>query len=111
MVATVALKEAIGVRIMNAEPGLLGPGEATGLSMDAAVVLAGVAMDRVSHKSRYLATRLAMLRQAVADGVIILRKIDTSANPAGIFTKPLVGETSRLLRAMDLGHHDKPLGP
>ena len=95
---------------MNRELGLLGPGEATVFCMDAAVVLAGVAMDRVSRESRYLATRLAMLRQAVADGVIVLHKIDTNANPADIFTKPVVGETLRRLRAMVLGNHDGAAG-
>ena len=110
VVATLALKEAIGVRIMNAELGLLDATKATDLFMDAAVVLAGVAMDRVTRESRHVATRLAMLRQAVADGIITLRKIDTKTNPADIFTKPLVGETPRRLRAMCLGHHVEALG-
>ena len=44
------------------ELGLLTPGQATDLFMDASVVLSGVAMDRISLESRYLATRLAMLR-------------------------------------------------
>ena len=83
------------MRIMNAEPGLLDTAEAMDLFMDAAVVLADLAMDRVSRESRYLTTRLAMLRQAVADGIITLRKIDTKTNPADIFTKPLFGETPR----------------
>ena len=55
MVATLALKEAIGVRIMNAELGLLDATKATDLFMDAAVVLAGVAMDRVTRESRHVA--------------------------------------------------------
>ena len=94
----------------NAELGLPDTTEATGLFMDAAAVLAGVAMGRVTRESRYLATRLAMLRQAVADGTITLRKIDTKTNPADIFTKPLVGETPRCLRALGLGHHVEALG-
>ena len=98
------------MRIMNAELGVLDTTEATDLFMDAEVVPAGVAMDRVSRESRYLATRLAMLRQAVADGVIILRKIDTKTNPADIFTKPLVEKTPRRLRAMSPGHHGEALG-
>ena len=72
--------------------------------------MAGVAMDRVTRESRYLATRLAMLRPAVADGIITLRKIGTKTNPADIFTKPLVGETLRRLRALGLGHHVEALG-
>ena len=73
-------------------------------------VMAGVAMDRATRESRYLPTPLAMLRPAVADGIIILRKTDTMTNPADIFTKPLVGETLRRLRAMCLGHHVEVLG-
>jgi len=37
-------------------------------------------------------------------------KIDTKTNPADIFTKPLVGETPRCLRALGLGHHVEALG-
>ena len=51
-----------------------------------------------------------MLRQAVTDGIITLRKIDTKTNPADISTKPLVGETLRRLRAMCLGYHVEALG-
>ena len=71
--------------------------------MDATAVLSGVEMDQVSREPRYFATRLAMLRQAVADGVIVLRKIATSDNPAGIFTKPLVGAALRYIRGLALG--------
>ena len=103
IVATLLLKERIGERIASAELGLLPPGKATILFMDASAVLSGVAMDRVSRESRYLATRLAMLRQAVSDGVVAMRKIDTSVNPADIFTKPVVGAALHRLRALVLG--------
>ena len=92
------------------ELGLLQPGQATDLFMDASVVLSGVSMDRVSRESRYLATRLAMLRQAVADGVITLRKIDTHVNLADIFTKPLVGAALKRLRALVLGLQGEAAG-
>jgi hypothetical protein len=68
------------------------------------VVLDGVAMDRVSRESRYLAAKLSMLRQAVANGVIKLTKIATELNPADIFTKPLVGEGLDRARRLVLGH-------
>ena len=64
-----------------------------------------------ARQPSFLAMRLAMLRQAVVDGIIILRKIDTKTNPANIFTTPLAGETLRRLRALGLGHHGKALGP
>ena len=110
IVATLLLKELIGDRILAMELGLLQPRQATDLFMDASVVLSGVSMDRVSRESRYLATRLAMLRQAVADGVITLRKIDTHVNLADIFTKPLVGAALKRLRALVLGLQGEAAG-
>ena len=56
IVATLLLKELIGERVISAELGLLPRGEASTLFMDASAVLSGVAMDRVSRESRYLAT-------------------------------------------------------
>jgi len=102
-VATLLLKELIGDRNLAMELGLLAPGQATNLFMDASVVLSGVAMGLVSRESRYPATRLEVLRQAVAGSVLTLRKIDTHDNPADIFTKPLVGAALRRLRAFVLG--------
>ena len=107
--ATLFLKELIGERVISAELGLLPRGEASILFMDASAVLSGVAMGRVSRESRYLATRLAMLRQASADGVIDLRKIGTSDNAADIFTKPVVGAALRRLRALVLGNEVPPV--
>ena len=109
IVATLLLKEVIAERILATELGILKAGEATDLFMDASVVLSGVAMDRVSRESRYLSTRLAMLRQGVYDRVITLLKIKTEDNPADIFTKPLVGAMFRRLRALVLGLN--PPGP
>jgi hypothetical protein len=101
--AVLALKEVIAERIGQAELGTL-PGRATDLHLDAKVVLDGVAMDRVSRESRYLAAKLSMLREAVANGVIKLTKIGTEFNPADIFTKPLVGEALARARGLVLGH-------
>ena len=103
IVATLLLKEIIGERIIAAELAGFPLVRGTELFMDATAVLSGVEMDRVSQESRYLATRLAMMRQAAADGVIILRKIATSDNPADIFTKPLVGAALRHVRDLALG--------
>jgi hypothetical protein len=102
IIATMALKEVIAERISQAELGTL-PDRATELHLDAQVVLDGVAMDRVSRESRYLAAKLSMLREAVANGVIQLEKIPTALNPADIFTKPLVGAGLKSARALVLG--------
>jgi len=69
--------------------------------------LSSVAVGRASRESRYLATRLAVLRQAVGDGVIALRKADARDDPAGILKKPLVGAALRWLRALVLGLHEE----
>jgi len=52
-----------------------------------------------------------MPRKAVGNGVIALRKINNRDNPAGIFTKPLVGAALRRLRALVLGLHEEAAGP
>jgi hypothetical protein len=101
--AVLALKEVIAERIGQAELGTLGP-RPTNLHLDASVVLDGVAMDRVSRESRYLAAKLSMLRSASANGVINLAKIPTQENPADIFTKPLVGAALAHARGLVLGH-------
>jgi len=103
IMATLALKDLVAERIAMAELGRL-PDGPHDLHLDAQVVLDGVAMDRVSRESRYLATKLAMLRQAVVDGVIRLVKVATKFNPADIFTKALVGGALRVCRALVLGH-------
>jgi hypothetical protein len=101
--AVLALKEVIAERIGQSELGTL-PQRPTDLHLDAQVVLDGVAMDRVSRESRYLAAKLSMLREAVANGVIALTKIATAINPADIFTKPLVGAALERARGLVLGH-------
>jgi len=73
--------------------------------------LSGVAVDRASRESRYLATRLAVLWQAVGEGVITLQKINTRDNPAEILTKPLLSAALRRLRALVLGLHEEAVGP
>lgn len=64
-------------------------------------------MNKVSISSRYMATRLAMIRQACDDGQADIRKVDTNDNPAGIFIKPLVGDKflDMHARAMGLSLH------
>jgi hypothetical protein len=102
ILATHALKAIMGHRIMCKELTLQAPGP-TVLNLDALGTLQGVEMERVSAASKYLATRMAMLRQSVEDGAVSLAKVPSEANLADIFTKPLVGATFRRLRALVLG--------
>jgi hypothetical protein len=103
MVATIGMKASIGWRMLNSELTLQGP-EAADMGSDATASLQGVEMERVSRESRYMATRLAMMREAVGNGVIKLKKVHTSEMIADIFTKPLVGDQFRYLRARVLGY-------
>jgi len=107
IVASLAVKEILAELIAARE---LGEEAAEGhrLHLDATVVISGVAMDRVSRESKYLAAKLAMVREAVHDGKIELAKVPTALNTADIFTKALVGVALRRCRALVLGH---PLGP
>ena len=56
---------------------------------DSQTTIATMKLDRVSTQQRYVAIRLAMMRQFVEHGVIRLVKADTATNLADIFTKPL----------------------
>ena len=51
----------------------------------------------------FMAARCGMLRQAETVGAIKLTKVHTTANLAGIFTKPRGKEDSCRLRAMVMG--------
>jgi hypothetical protein len=102
ILATYALKALIGQRVLLQELGLLRTGP-TRLMMDALGTLRGVEMERVSQASKYLATRVAMLRQAVRDNVMEMVHVPTDGNLADIFTKALVGKAFHRLRAMVMG--------
>ena len=71
--------------------------------MGALAALRGVEMERISQQSRYLAVRLAMIRQVADDGEIQLTKVPSAENLADIFTKPLTGKPFRHQRALVLG--------
>jgi hypothetical protein len=58
---------------------------------DASAILDGVAAERITKQTRWMASRKAMLRSAVSRGVIALRKISADDNVADILTKPLTG--------------------
>ncbi len=56
---------------------------------------------RVSRESNWGCTNLALLRQALEDGVIKTVKCPSESNIAGVLTKPLTGPTSaRAQRAL-----------
>ncbi len=100
--ASEALKQSIGFKMLLTEPTLQAPGPVP-LNMDAEAVIEGVETERVSKESRYMAARLAMLRQANEDGVIVSTKVKSDDNRADQFTKPLAGAELRQQRAWGLG--------
>ena len=75
----------------------------TEIEVDATAALAGPMRDRVSRASRYLAARLAMVRQSIQDGQIAPIKVPGVGHRADGFTKPLVGEAFRTFAAANLG--------
>jgi hypothetical protein len=58
---------------------------------DAQVVLDGTHCRRVSKEAKSVCASYAIVRQALADGVVQMRKCNTTDNIADIFTKPLTG--------------------
>ena len=91
MQLTYASKEAVAQRLQFAEfgPPLTVPTE---IEVDATAALAGPMRDRVSRVSRYLAVRLAMVRQSIQDGQIAPIKVPGVGHRADGSTRPLVGE-------------------
>jgi hypothetical protein len=76
-------------------------------NIDAPSALAGVEMERVSDRMRYVAARYAMPRyseEVTAD--IKLQKCTLAANTADGYTKPLTGPAFLRSRAKMLGHDD-----
>jgi hypothetical protein len=102
VLATHAVKALISLRIVLAELHLLIP-EPTPLFMDALGTMNGVKMEQVSNASRYMAVRLAMIRQAIMDGLADMNKVGTNSNIADICTKPLVGAKLEEMRAKAMG--------
>jgi hypothetical protein len=99
---THATKEAVGLRLQFAELGapLNVP---TVIDVDATAALAGPLRDRVGRGSRYLAARLAMVRQGIQDGLIAPTKVPGVGHRADGFTKPLTGAAFREFAAANLG--------
>lgn len=101
-IAAMAVKSALGYRILLNQLGLLQP-EPTVVYLDAKAVINGAEMERVTREMRFMAVRYSMLRQAVVDGKVTLGKVDSELNEADGFTKPLVGPNFEKWRALVLG--------
>ena len=88
--AAMATKEVKAYRMQARElrHGLRGP---TPLSLDATAVLHGTATEQISREMKYLAAKLAIVKEARAHGKIRAMNIDGSLQPAGILIKTLQG--------------------
>ena len=97
-----ATKAVIGLRMLFRElkqPQLvLG---ATPLFSDASAALDGTHCRRVSRESKWVCINLALIRQALEDGVVTTVKCPSENNIADVLTKPLTGPTfTRAQRAL-----------
>ena len=106
--AVLAVKSTLGVRILMRELGVP-PAGPTLLHTDAQVVVDAVKNTRVSQEAKWVAPRYAMVRKAVEDGAIEIRKVATRLNCADIFTKPLTGQAFFDHRAIVLGLNAPPV--
>ena len=100
-----AVKSILGARIFLRELHMAPVGP-TPLHTDAKVVVDAVKNKRVSSEAKWVAPRYAMVRKAVDDGAVEIKKVDTRVNRADIFTKPLVGPIFVQHRAAVLGLRD-----
>ena len=103
IMCSIALKQTLGERMLARELGQTPPGP-TSVYMDASAVLHGAEAERVSRETRYLAARYEMLRSAVHDLHVALKKVATDFNTGDVLTKALVGRAFRLHRSRILGH-------
>ncbi len=78
--------------------------ESTQVHTDAQVVLDGTRCRRVSHASKWMCTRYAMVRQAEENGTAVPTKCALELNDADIFTKPLTGASFARAQASTMGH-------
>jgi hypothetical protein len=88
IIACHCVKAVAAMRMLCEELDLkqLGP---TPVAMDAQAVLDGATTDRVTRASRWMAARLAILRQMVANNITRLVKVPTETHIPDIFTKPI----------------------
>jgi len=93
------VKAIVAMRMLTEELGLKQHAP-TPMSLDAKAVIDGTTMDRVSHQSRWLAARQAILRLMIADYITCLVKVNTDLHVPDIFTKP-VTDPLRLRRLRD----------
>lgn len=88
----------------------LGPTGPTVVEIDASALLDGISMDKVSRKQRqcFQATRLAMIRQSKADGVITLKKEQSKSMRADILSKAMApaADFNRCARLLLTGSPD-----
>jgi hypothetical protein len=107
IVATLALKTTLGVNTLLESLRLAGvavrPPRPTTFLLDAAAVISGATLERITKLSRWVASRKAMLHSAVTAGVIDLRKVPGEDNVADILTKTLTGPDFDKHRAAILG--------
>ena len=112
IVTTLALKTTLGVNALLESLRLNGvpvaPPKPTTFLLDAAAVISGATLERITKLSRWVASRKAMLHNAITAGVIELRKVPGEDNVADILTKTLTGPEFDRHRAsiLGLGHLD-----
>ena len=102
VLASHAIKPLIAMRMVLTELNLLWDSP-TPLCMDAMAAMQSSRMERITFPSKYMSTRIAMLRQTIRGGLADPFKVSTHDNCADIFTKPLVGEKFVEMRAKVLG--------
>ena len=102
MQLTYATKEVLAQRLQIAELGAP-VNEPAVADVDATAALAGPMRGRVGRGSRYIAGRLAMVRQAVQNGQIKPTKVPGKRHRAGGFIKPLTRDPSEYMRPRDTG--------
>ena len=90
LMGTRALKVTLAVRMLQRDLDLgVAPTAPTPLHTDAQAVLDGTGCERMHLLSRWMASRLAMMRWGVASGEISPTKRDSAEMVSDILTKPL----------------------
>jgi len=107
VVTTVALKYTLGILMLFADLRLNGVPVAAPspvpFNVDASAVIDGATAERITKETRWMASRKAMLRSALARGVITINKVATEDNVADILTKSLTGPSFERHRSTLLG--------
>ncbi|MDR3401435.1 MAG: reverse transcriptase domain-containing protein [Chthoniobacter sp.] len=108
--ASLACQEVVHVRGLLSDFGVAGLGEATALFCDNTAAEQLANGSRISQRSKHINVRYHYIRSCVAEGIVAVRWIRTTEQPADALTKALGPQQFHRIRPFLLGEAEKVEG-